>query len=207
MRKLTTTSYAMLGLLAIKPWSTYELARQMDRSLGYVWPRARSVVYEEPKGLVEHGLARARIEEFGRRTRTIYAITPKGRRALRAWLGKSSAPPLFESEALVRTIFAEHGSRDDLIQALESVRTSANEIHRSAVAIGHSLLEDNGPFPDRLHVNALGGRFVLEYASALDRWARWALDEVRQWPDTTSVAERGRRLLTETIATLGAPDT
>jgi DNA-binding PadR family transcriptional regulator len=207
MRKLTTTSYAMLGLLAIKPWSTYELARQMDRSLGFVWPRARSVVYEEPKGLVEHGLARARIEEFGRRTRTIYAITPKGRRALRAWLGRSSAPPLFESEALVKTIFAEHGSRDDLIQALESVRTSANEIHRSAVAIGHSLLEDSGPFPDRLHVNALGGRFVLEYASALDRWARWALDEVRQWPDTTSVAERGHRLLAETIATLGAPET
>ena len=26
---LTTTSYAILGLLAVKPWTTYELAQQM----------------------------------------------------------------------------------------------------------------------------------------------------------------------------------
>jgi hypothetical protein len=32
--RLTTTSYALLGLLAVQPWSTYELTRQMDRSLG-----------------------------------------------------------------------------------------------------------------------------------------------------------------------------
>ena len=56
---LTTTSYAVLGLLAIKPWSSYELTQQMDRSLGRVWPRAVSKLYEEPKKLVDHGHARA----------------------------------------------------------------------------------------------------------------------------------------------------
>ena len=30
MISLTTTSYAILGLLAVKPWSTYELTQQMD---------------------------------------------------------------------------------------------------------------------------------------------------------------------------------
>jgi len=39
---LTTTSYAVLGLLAVRPWSSYELTQQMDRSLGRVWPRAVS---------------------------------------------------------------------------------------------------------------------------------------------------------------------
>src|SRR4051794_33638678 len=47
-RGLTTTSHAILGLLAIQPWSTYELTRQMDRSLGRFWPRAHSKLYEEP---------------------------------------------------------------------------------------------------------------------------------------------------------------
>ena len=42
--RLTGTSYAILGLLAIKPWSTYELAQQMSRSLYQVWPRATSNV-------------------------------------------------------------------------------------------------------------------------------------------------------------------
>src|ERR671938_339368 len=55
-RGLTTTSYAILGLLAIQPWSTYELAQQMDRSLGRMWPRAQSKIYEEPKKLVAHAL-------------------------------------------------------------------------------------------------------------------------------------------------------
>ena len=56
---LTTTSYAILGLLAVKPWTTYELAQQMRRALGQFWPRAESKLYEEPKKLVAHGLARA----------------------------------------------------------------------------------------------------------------------------------------------------
>ena len=46
---LTTTSYAILGLLAVKPWTTYELAQQMRRALGQFWPRAESKLYEEPK--------------------------------------------------------------------------------------------------------------------------------------------------------------
>ena len=56
-RGLTTTSYAILGLLAVRPWSTYELTRQMDRSLGRFWPRAESKLYEEPKKLAAQGLA------------------------------------------------------------------------------------------------------------------------------------------------------
>src|SRR5919198_1204279 len=50
-KRLTTTSYALLGLLALQPWSTYELAAQMDRGLSTFWPRARSNVYEELKKL------------------------------------------------------------------------------------------------------------------------------------------------------------
>ena len=48
-RPLTTTSYAILGLLSLRPWTTYELAQQMQRALGQFWPRAESKLYEEPK--------------------------------------------------------------------------------------------------------------------------------------------------------------
>ena len=75
----TTTSYAILGLLAVKPWTTYELAQQMTRALGHFWPRAESNLYEEPKKLVALGLARAAPDKVGKRPRTLYSITPKGR--------------------------------------------------------------------------------------------------------------------------------
>src|SRR4029450_1955610 len=98
---LTPTPFAILGLLAIQPWSTYELTRQMDRSLGRIWPRAASKLYEEPKKLVAHGLATSRQERVGRRPRTVYAITSAGRRALAEWLAEPGSGPELESQQLL----------------------------------------------------------------------------------------------------------
>ena len=78
---LSTTAYAVLGLLCLREWSAYELAQQMQRSMRIWWPRAESRAYEEPKRLVKLGLARSRDEGVGDRPRTIYTVTPKGRRA------------------------------------------------------------------------------------------------------------------------------
>jgi len=68
--------------------------RQMDRSLGRIWPRAVSKLYEEPKKLTARGLARASTEQNGQRTRTVYAITDEGRRALAAWLQQPGEGPV-----------------------------------------------------------------------------------------------------------------
>src|SRR5215510_15005781 len=115
---LTTTSYAVLGLLAIKPWSSYELTQQMDRSLGRIWPRAESKLYEEPKKLVAHGLARSTKERVGLRSRTVYAITDDGRRALAAWLREPGAGPVLEFEQLLKIFFSENGARADALATL-----------------------------------------------------------------------------------------
>ena len=109
---LTPTSYSILGLLALKPWTTYELAQQMERALGQFWPRAESRLYEEPKKLVAHGLARASSEMVGKRPRTIYTITAKGRRALAKWVATPGGGPVLEFEALIKVFFAEHASQD-----------------------------------------------------------------------------------------------
>src|SRR5215212_3837091 len=114
--ELTTTSYAILGLLAIKPWSTYELAKQMQRDLHFVWPRAESNLYTEPKKLVAHAFASASSEPRGKRRRTVYSITPAGRRALSTWLRSATAPPRWESESIVKLIFATHGSTEQLLE-------------------------------------------------------------------------------------------
>src|SRR4051812_46461371 len=100
MKKLTTTSYAILGLLAIRPWSTYELTQQVSKSLSNWWPRTERQLYEQPKILVEHGLATATSETVGRRARTVYDITPAGRAALRAWLDEPSSVYRFEWDAM-----------------------------------------------------------------------------------------------------------
>src|SRR6186997_1199598 len=97
-RPLTTTSFAILGLLAIRPWATYDLAKLMRRSLHFFWPRAESNLYAEPKRLVEAGLAEVQEEWTGDRRRTVYSITDAGREALGTWLAGESAAPRLESE-------------------------------------------------------------------------------------------------------------
>ena len=68
--KPTHTSYAVLGLLAVRSWTTYELARQSERSLRWFFPRAERAVYQEAKRLVALGWARANKTSTGRRTST-----------------------------------------------------------------------------------------------------------------------------------------
>ncbi|MDQ3570828.1 MAG: PadR family transcriptional regulator [Actinomycetota bacterium] len=181
--ELTTTSYAILGLLAIRSWTTYELARQMGRALGLFWPRAESGLYEEPKKLVAHGLARATSEVVGKRRRTMYTITPAGRRALRAWLPAASEGPVLEFEALVKVFFAEHGSRADLLGTIQGVREWAEARAATGVAVCREYLEGKGPFPERLPWLILAGRFLYEFEEAVMRWVEWAEAVVGEWPD------------------------
>jgi len=187
-RPLTTTSYAILGLLCVKPWSAYELTQQMSRSLRFHWPRVESRIYREAPNLVAHGLARASEEHNGARKRTVYSITPRGRAAFRRWLGQPSAPPQFESEALVRTMFAEQGTKEDLLATLAGVREHAHALYREQVTQAEDYRRTGGPFPERLHVIALAGRFILDYLVLLESWATWAEAEVGRWPDVKPVA-------------------
>src|SRR5207244_8845561 len=119
---MTTTSYAILGLLAVKPWTTHELVQQVDRSLRRIWPRAQSKLYEEPKKLVAHGLARAADDSVGRRRRTRYTITSKGRRALAVWLQQPGDGPVLEFEQLLKISFADSGTKADIINSLTATR-------------------------------------------------------------------------------------
>lgn len=185
MKPLTTTSYAILGLLAVKPWTTYELARQMERSVRNFWPRAERGIYDEPKLLVRHGLARARAAYTGRRRATIYSITPKGRRALRAWLDEPGATPSLECEALLKVFLADHGSKQAMLANIRAIKAWAETEHRQGIEFVSDYATAGGPFPERLHVIAVMVRFLgYELDSAVLRWAAWAEREVARWPDT-----------------------
>ena len=179
--ELTTTSYAILGLLSIKPWSTYELAKQMQRDLRFVWPRAESNLYAEPKKLIAHDFASAHSEPRGKRRRTVYAITSAGRRALADWLGSPAAEPRWEAESLVKFIFATGGSTEQLVENLRDFRQHATARWKAVEAVVRPYLEGNEPFPDRTHINVIGARLQLETARLQAAWAEQALEEVENW--------------------------
>jgi DNA-binding PadR family transcriptional regulator len=181
-RKLTTTSYAVLGLLGIRPWSTYELTGQMSRALRWFWPRAESNLYEEPKKLVAHGLAKATADAVGRRPRTVYSITPRGRRALHTWLDKPGAGPVLEWEQLLKVFYAEHGSKAAALANVRAAAEWADAIEALSVELAREYLA-GGPFPDRMPQLIVTGKFLTEFGDLVSRWAHWAESVMASWPE------------------------
>jgi DNA-binding PadR family transcriptional regulator len=193
----------VLGLLSIKAWSSYELTQQMDRSLGRFWPRAVSKLYEEPKKLVDHGLASATAEQNGQRTRTVYAITAQGRRALAQWLQVPGEGPIVEFEQLLKVFFAENGTKSDALATLQASREWAEARCAECLAVGQCYAEGEGLFPERLAELQLTGRFLTDFYLLVLDWARWASSVVDGWPDDPRQARHDPSIIAETLRRAG----
>lgn len=186
--RATSTSFAVLGLLAVRPWSTYELTRQVQRSLGRMWPRAESRLYEEPKKLVSLGWSTAAIERVGRRPRTVYTITDPGRVALAEWLAEPGEGPVVEFEQLVKLTFADHGTRDDALRTVGAARAWAEQANASNLAIAREYASGKGPQQDRAAPPMLAGAFFTEFYAMVARWADWATETIETWPENPADA-------------------
>jgi DNA-binding PadR family transcriptional regulator len=172
--------------LAVRPHTTYELADQIRRGMQNFWPRAASTLYLEPPKLVAAGLARAKTERTGRRPRTLYAITAKGRRALADWLAEPGAGPELEFEGFLQLFFAEHGDRASALATLENVVAWCEESHDRGRMIAQGYIDGTTPFPERMHVISVAYPFIWDFTSLVLRWARWAATEIERWPPDAS---------------------
>jgi DNA-binding PadR family transcriptional regulator len=182
--ELTPTSFALLGLLSVQPWTTYELAHQTKRSLRFFFPRAERHLYAEAKRLAEAGLAKSETAFVGKRRSTTYSITPAGRKALRTWLRTEPAPPVLEAEVLVRAFFADSGRTEDLLSALDAAREQAVVAQQDLSAMARARIDGDAPFPERTAVGALAMRFVADFQRLIEEWATWASAEVATWEHT-----------------------
>ena len=185
------TSYAILGMLALGELTAYELTQQLRRSLDYCWPTAESIWYSEPKRLVRLGLATARREPAatGRRARTVYAITGQGRQLLAAWLASEPEAPRLQIETMLRLLYADQGSKHDLLAAVRSIRRWALAQAPPGLAQIRGYLDDEKatPFPRRLHISALFGLFYVNMFEQMVIWADEAEAEIVTWPTTTDL--------------------
>lgn len=185
---MTTTSYAILGLLAVKSWTTHEMVVQVDRSLRRFWPRARSKLYEEPKKLVAKGFAVASAERIGNRRRTRYTITGQGRRALRLWLAEPGAGPALEFEQLLKINFADSGAKADVLSTLAATMEWVHEQNKENLEAGRAYLAGTAACPERAAQNLVVGRFLTDFYAMVADWVVWAGGIVADWPDDPSRA-------------------
>jgi PadR family transcriptional regulator AphA len=180
----TTTSYAVLGLLSVRQWSTYELAKQVRRSLRWFWPRTERKIYDEPKRLVADGLATATRQYTGQRPRTVYGITNQGRDELSRWLDRPPATRSVEFEGMLKLFFADAGSLDQLAATLAAIERDAADRLAELAEVNKQNLAGTNNFPQRLHLSVLALRLHVEQEIVVYNWARWARDQAATWKST-----------------------
>lgn len=164
----SSTGYALLGLLAVRSWTGYELTKQAQRSLHYVWPSSEAHLYREQKRLVRAGWASVEKEQVGNRTRNRYWITDAGRDALRSWLATEPESPRIEIEGILRLFFADQGEIDATNASL--IATAAHA--REALDVMLDMIEDyvatGGPFPERSYPIAAVCELITEMLERIE---------------------------------------
>jgi PadR family transcriptional regulator AphA len=151
----TTTSYAILGLLSVRQWSTYELAKQVRRSLRWFWPRTERKIYDD-----------------------------QGRDELSRWLDRAPATRSVEFEGMLKLFFADAGSLDQLAATLAAIESDAADRLAELVEVNKQNLAGTNKFPQRLHLSVLALRLHVEQEIVVYNWARWARDQAATWKST-----------------------
>jgi PadR family transcriptional regulator, regulatory protein AphA len=183
-KPVSTTHYALLCLLSARPGSAYELVQRSRRSISHIWPRAESNLYTDLKRLAAEGLASSRTSYVGRRARTTYRITRRGRTELRRWLASTGTPPSFECEALLKLGFAPETTKDAALAQVAALEQFATDRLAFGRTLAERYLDGEGDEPERTHINAVMWRYLWQMHSATAEWAKWARSEIEAWPDT-----------------------
>lgn len=184
MARTATTANALLGLLALRrEWTTWELTTQLRRNLRFFWPRAESRILAELKRLDADGLVRSRKEAVGRRPRTVYAITPKGRRHLEGWLDAPPRATTLESEPLLRVLLGDLASPDAIHRALDQVERDAHDILDVGRTVAAEYQSGTAPFQDQVHVRAFVFDYLTTHATGMLAWVRRTRHALDEWPD------------------------
>lgn len=172
---------AILGLLARRPLTGYDVSRRMQRPVGWFWTAHHGQIYPELArlergGLLEHEV----IEGAGPRPTKRYAVTPLGLATLRAWVASEMEPqPVRDLETLrLWSIWlVEPDVALDLIRQAHQRHADTLAAYEAELAelVDHPRAQDRTDpwFASRLTLQ--GG--VLTRRAAV-QWCAWMLTEL-----------------------------
>ena len=145
---LTPSAYAVLGLLARRPSSGYELGSRAAASIDNFWPLTRPHIYSELAKLEALGyVTGVEIAQEHLPDKRVYSVTLQGARALDAWLADPDPGiPRPRQPMLVKLFFGERVAPEEAQALLARYRTQAlarrDELAAAAAADAAAVTAD-----------------------------------------------------------------
>lgn len=123
MNGLTRAEYAILGWLAVRPMSGYDLKHQIDGSIAFFWNEGFSTIYPALKRLSEANLISEVVtDDDGHPSRRVWKTTALGNRELSQWVSQPYSPTHTRNELLLKVFFGAFVERDVVRAQVESYR-------------------------------------------------------------------------------------
>lgn len=106
--------HALLALLDAGAMTGYELAKQFDVSVAYLWHAPHSQIYPELRRMEGSGLIEAESLPRGERgTKRAYSLTEAGARELARWVAQVETAAPVRDPAYLKATYFEYGSFDE----------------------------------------------------------------------------------------------
>ena len=101
----------------------------------------------------------------------------------------------------MRVLFADFGTKREILQLLELMANDAAARSDQMVTLMQDYLVTGGQFPERSHVNVLIARFLVDFSAMVGDWAAWSTDFIDTWPDVSErdLDDRTRDRILDTI--------
>ena len=161
--------HGLLGLIAARPTTGYDLAKSFEASLANVWAAQLSQIYPELGRLLEQGLIR--VVGTGPRQKKTYEITDEGLAEVRRWVLDVEPDRAHRNGAMLRTFFLW---LVDPAEAEAYLRREA-AIHRENLRRFEAMSAGEPATPSA----PLPVEWAVRYSRELAEWSEWAADRVR----------------------------
>jgi DNA-binding PadR family transcriptional regulator len=132
MAQQNRTRFAVLGMLAFRPMSGYDIKKMIDKSVSYFWKENYGHIYPVLAKLKSEGLVRLQGKSAksakGGPERKVYSITPEGSKVIKDWLYQPHAPEYFRIEILLKLFFGMLVPREVSLSAVYREKSMALQV-------------------------------------------------------------------------------
>ena len=193
--ELSATGKVILGMLAARPRSGYEIKQLVDSSARFFWAASYGQIYPELKKLEKDGLIAGDDSSNGARQRTTFRLTAAGRRAAREWIAEPPEVLEARDEGLLKLFFAgsiEPGRAAEIARERAAIsRAKAAELRAIWDAVDREgKLDGPESEPDIGSLTVL--RYGIEMSEAAADWFERAAEDLERVKARAVTATGGR---------------
>lgn len=160
----TAVTWVVLGLIALRPRTGYEIKRIVDRTIRHFWAASYGQIYPELRRLEAAGWIEGEDTPRGGRARRRFRITAAGQRALRGWLAGRETKIELRDESLLRLFFADTLDADEALALLRGRREGYRQMLEYLRGLDDGSGQKDPPFIDLVY------RWALDYCEWGIEW-------------------------------------